>query len=50
MSALKVVKIVDHPTEYAMLQNNLGNALQYVSSGHSVENNRGLVGLPIAAL
>ena len=22
-----------------MLQNNLGNALQYVSSGHSVENN-----------
>ena len=37
--ALKVVTLVDNPSEYAMLQNNLGNALQYVSSGHAVENN-----------
>jgi tetratricopeptide (TPR) repeat protein len=36
---LKVVTLVDHPAEYAMLQNNLGNALQYVSSSHTVENN-----------
>ena len=36
---LKVVNLVDHPTEYAMLQNNLGNALQYASSSHAVENN-----------
>ena len=36
---LKVVTLVDHPAEYAMLQNNLGNALQYVSSSHAVENN-----------
>jgi len=35
---LKVVNMIDHPNEYAMLQNNLGNALQYVSSSHSVEN------------
>ena len=35
---LKVVTIVDNPSEYAMLQNNLGNALQYVSSSHRVEN------------
>jgi tetratricopeptide (TPR) repeat protein len=36
---LKVVNIIDHPAEYAMLQNNLGNALQYASSSHAVENN-----------
>ena len=36
---LKVVSLVDHPSEYAMLQNNLGNALQYASSSHVVENN-----------
>jgi hypothetical protein len=35
---LKVVTLIDHPVEYAMLQNNLGNALQYVSSSHRVEN------------
>jgi hypothetical protein len=34
-----VVSLIDHPTEYAMLQNNLGNALQYVSSSHTLENN-----------
>ncbi len=37
--ALKVVNLIDHPSEYAMLQNNLGNALQYASSSHTVENN-----------
>lgn len=37
--ALQVITLIDNPTEYAMLQNNLGNALQYVSSGHAVENN-----------
>jgi tetratricopeptide (TPR) repeat protein len=37
--ALKAVTLVDNPTEYAMLQNNLGNALQYAASGHPVENN-----------
>jgi tetratricopeptide (TPR) repeat protein len=37
---LKVVTLVDHPTEYAMVQNNLGNALQYAASGHSLENNQ----------
>ena len=36
---LKVVNLIDHPSEYAMLQNNLGNALQYASSSHMVENN-----------
>jgi len=36
---LKVVNLVDHPTEYAMIQNNLGNALQYASSGHPLQNN-----------
>jgi hypothetical protein len=36
---LKVVTLIDHPREYAMLQNNLGNALQYVSSSHAIENN-----------
>ena len=36
---LKVVDPIDHPVEYAMLQNNLGNALQYASSSHAVENN-----------
>lgn len=37
--ALKVVTLVDDPVEYAMLQNNLGNALQYVASSHVLENN-----------
>jgi len=36
---LKVVNLIDHPSEYAMIQNNLGNALQYAASGHSLENN-----------
>jgi tetratricopeptide (TPR) repeat protein len=36
---LTVINVVDHPNEYAMIQNNLGNALQYASSGHSMENN-----------
>ena len=36
---LKVVNLVDHPSEFAMIQNNLGNALQYASSGHSLDNN-----------
>jgi len=36
---LKVINVVDNPSEYAMIQNNLGNALQYVSSGHALENN-----------
>jgi len=36
---LKVVNLVDHPSEYAMIQNNLGNALQYASSGHALQNN-----------
>jgi hypothetical protein len=33
-----VVNLIDHPSEYAMLQNNLGNALQYASSSHAPEN------------
>jgi hypothetical protein len=36
---LKVVNIIDHRSEYAMLQNNLGNALQYASSSHVAQNN-----------
>src|SRR5580698_3219585 len=36
---LKVISLIDHPSEYAMIQNNLGNALQYAASGHSLENN-----------
>src|SRR6185436_16709319 len=36
---LKIVSLIEYPVEYAMLQNNLGNALQYASSGHIVENN-----------
>jgi tetratricopeptide (TPR) repeat protein len=36
--ALELVTLVDDPIEYAMLQNNLGNALQYASSGHPLEN------------
>jgi tetratricopeptide (TPR) repeat protein len=36
---LKVVNLIDHPTEYAMIQNNLGNALQYAASGHPLANN-----------
>ena len=36
--ALRVVTLIDHPTEFAMLQNNLGNALQFASSEHGVEN------------
>ena len=36
---LCVINLVDHPSEYAMIQNNLGNALQYAASGHPLENN-----------
>ena len=36
--ALKHIKLIDHPREYAMLQNNLGNALQYLPSSHPLEN------------
>jgi tetratricopeptide (TPR) repeat protein len=36
---LTIINLIDHPSEYAMIQNNLGNALQYASSGHSLENN-----------
>jgi tetratricopeptide (TPR) repeat protein len=35
---LSVVTLTDHPVEYAMLHNNLGNALQYASSSHGVDN------------
>jgi hypothetical protein len=35
---LEVVTLIDHPTEYAMTQNNLGNALQYAPSSHPVAN------------
>lgn len=38
-AALEVVTIENDPVEFAMLQNNLGNALQYASSSHIVENN-----------
>ncbi len=38
-AALEVITLEDSPSEFAMLQNNLGNALQYVSSSHAVENN-----------
>ena len=34
-----MVNLIEHPSEYAMLQNNLGNALQYASSSHAFENN-----------
>jgi tetratricopeptide (TPR) repeat protein len=37
--ALAVVTLTDDPVEYAMLQNNLGNALQYAASGHPLQNN-----------
>ena len=36
---LKVINLIDHPSEYAMINNNLGNALQYASSSHVLENN-----------
>lgn len=35
---LQIVTLVDHPTEYAMTQNNLGNALQYAPSSHPMAN------------
>jgi tetratricopeptide (TPR) repeat protein len=35
---LQIINLVDHPTEYAMAQNNLGNALQYAPSSHPVAN------------
>ena len=35
---LSLLTLVDHPTEYAMTQNNLGNALQYAPSSHPVAN------------
>jgi tetratricopeptide (TPR) repeat protein len=37
-AVLEVVNLVDHPSEYAMIQNNLGNALQSASSSHLLEN------------
>lgn len=37
-AVLEVVNLVDHPSEYAMVQNNLGNALQSASSSHVLEN------------
>lgn len=37
-AALKHINIIDHPREYAMLQNNLGNALQYLPSSHPLDN------------
>jgi hypothetical protein len=37
--ALQWINLIDHPNEYAMLQNNLANALQYLSSTHPLENN-----------
>lgn len=36
--ALATVTLIDHPVEYAMLHNNLGNALQYASSSHAADN------------
>ena len=36
---LKVINLIDHPSEYAMINNNLGNALQHAASGHVLENN-----------
>jgi tetratricopeptide (TPR) repeat protein len=38
-AALKHITLMENPREYAMLQNNLGNALQYLQSNHPVENN-----------
>ena len=38
-SALKWVTITNHPSEYAMLQNNLANTLQYLPTSHPIENN-----------
>jgi tetratricopeptide (TPR) repeat protein len=35
---LRGVNLIDHPVEYAMLQNNLGNALQSVTSAHALDN------------
>jgi tetratricopeptide (TPR) repeat protein len=35
---LSVVTLIDHPSEYAMTQNNLGNALQYAPSSHPMAN------------
>jgi tetratricopeptide (TPR) repeat protein len=35
---LKVVTLIDHPSEYAMIQNNLGNALQYAATGRVLHN------------
>ncbi len=35
---LQLLTLVDHPSEYAMTQNNLGNALQYAPSSHPVAN------------
>ncbi|MEO0326299.1 MAG: hypothetical protein AAF447_25345, partial [Myxococcota bacterium] len=36
--ALQVVTLEEDPVEYAMLQNNLGNALQAMRSSHPLEN------------
>ena len=35
---LSLLTLVDHPSEYAMTQNNLGNALQYAPTSHPVAN------------
>lgn len=35
---LKVINLIDQPAEYAMIQNNLGNALQYISGSRTPEN------------
>jgi tetratricopeptide (TPR) repeat protein len=35
---LRIASLVDHPMEYAMLQHNLGNALQAASSNHTIEH------------
>jgi tetratricopeptide (TPR) repeat protein len=36
--ALKHIQLIEHPREYAMLQNNLGNILQYLPSSHPLDN------------
>ena len=35
---LSLLTLVDHPSEYAMTQNNLGNALQYAPTSHPMAN------------
>jgi tetratricopeptide (TPR) repeat protein len=38
-TALKQINLVDHPREYAMLQNNLGNTWQYLPNSSTLEHN-----------